>query len=129
MGQTQVRNALAAFLFRGDSLKRKWYALRRRAARVQLLKLMLSGANLLLLDEPTNHLDIASREALEQALEEYGGALLIVTHDRYLVNRLADRVLYMQPDGLIETIGGYDAFVLEAVAGAKECSAGSGEAC
>lgn len=114
MGQTQVRNALAAFLFRGDSVEKKIGMLSGgERARVQLLKLMLSGANLLLLDEPTNHLDIASREALEQALEEYGGALLIVTHDRYLVNRLADRVLYMQPDGLIETIGGYDAFVLE----------------
>ena len=77
------------------------------------MKLMLSGANLLLLDEPTNHLDIASREALEQALEDYDGALLVVTHDRFLVNRLADRVLYMEPAGLRETIGGYDAYIAE----------------
>jgi ATP-binding cassette subfamily F protein 3 len=78
-------------------------------ARVQLLKLMLSGANLLLLDEPTNHLDIASREALERALEEYDGTLLVVTHDRYLVNRMADR----GPDGMMETVGGYDEFLLD----------------
>ena len=75
------------------------------------MKLMLSGANLLLLDEPTNHLDIASREALENALEEYGGTLFVVTHDRYLVNRLADRVLYMTQTGITETIGGYTEFL------------------
>ena len=74
---------------------------------------MLSGANLLLLDEPTNHLDIASREALERALEEYDGTLCIVTHDRYLVDRLADRVLYLEKDGLEEYIGGYTEFVAE----------------
>ncbi|HOF94159.1 MAG TPA: ABC transporter ATP-binding protein, partial [Clostridia bacterium] len=79
--------------------------------RVQLLKLMLSGSNLLLLDEPTNHLDIASAEALETALEEYDGALLVVTHDRYLINRLADRVLYMTKMGLKEVYGGYDSFI------------------
>ncbi len=109
LGKTEVRNALAAFLFRGDGEVSKPIRLLSggERARVQLLKLMLSGANLLLLDEPTNHLDIASLEALENALEDYGGTLLIVTHDRYLVNRLADRTLYMQKDGLIESIGGY----------------------
>lgn len=118
MSKTEVYSALAAFLFRGDDVHKHIGVLSGgERARVQLLKLMLSGANLLLLDEPTNHLDIASREALEQALEEYEGAFLIVTHDRYLVNRLADRVLSMQPQGsqgesLKETIGGYDAFLL-----------------
>ena len=63
------------------------------------------------MDEPTNHLDIASREALETALEDYGGTLLAVTHDRYLVNRLADRVLYMTGDGLTEYLGGYDEYI------------------
>ncbi len=114
MEHTQVRNALAAFLFRADSAEKRIGMLSGgERARVQLLKLMLSGANLLLLDEPTNHLDIASREALESALEDYDGTLLVVTHDRYLVNRMADRVLYMKPDGLFETIGGYDEFLLE----------------
>lgn len=112
MSRTEVRNALAAFLFRGDDVEKRIGDLSGgERARIQLLKLMLSGANILLLDEPTNHLDIASREALEQALEGYEGAMLIVTHDRYLVNRLADRVLYMRPDGLVETVGGYDAFL------------------
>ncbi len=112
LGQTAVRNALAAFLFRNDDVDKPIRALSGgEKARVQLLKLMLSGANLLLLDEPTNHLDIASREALENALEEYGGTLFVVTHDRYLVNRLADRVLYMTQTGITETIGGYTEFL------------------
>lgn len=114
MRQTEIRNALAAFLFRNDDVEKRIGMLSGgERARVQLLKLMLSGANLLLLDEPTNHLDIASREALEQALEDYDGALLVVTHDRYLVNRLADRVLYMELSGLKETIGGYDVYIAE----------------
>lgn len=114
MAHTSVRNALAAFLFRGDSVEKRISMLSGgERARVQLLKLMLSGANLLLLDEPTNHLDIASREALERALEEYDGTLFIVTHDRYLVNRMADRVLYMEPNRMMETVGGYDEFLLE----------------
>ncbi|MDL2257641.1 ATP-binding cassette domain-containing protein [Eubacteriales bacterium OttesenSCG-928-K08] len=110
--QTEMRNALAAFLFRAEQVEKKIEMLSGgEKARVQLLKLMLSGSNLLLLDEPTNHLDIASRETLESALEDYGGAMLIVTHDRYLVNRIADRVLYLDKTGLTETIGGYDAFL------------------
>ncbi len=112
MSQNQVRNALAAFLFRGDDVQKTLDKLSGgERARIQLLKLMLAPVNLLLLDEPTNHLDIASREALENALEEYTGTMLIVTHDRYLVNRLADRVLYMTEDGLEEFIGGYDAYL------------------
>lgn len=112
MDLTDVRTALAAFLIRGDDVFKQISALSGgEKARVQLLKLMLSGANLLLLDEPTNHLDISSREALENALDEYDGTMLIVTHDRYLVNRLADRVLYMENDGLTEYIGGYDDFL------------------
>ncbi len=121
MRQTEIRNALAAFLFRSEDVEKRIKMLSGgERARVQLLKLMLSGANLLLLDEPTNHLDIASREALEQALEEYNGALLIVTHDRFLVNRLADRVLYMTSSGLTETIGGYDAYLAERSAEEKQ---------
>ncbi len=116
MAHTAVRNALAAFLFRADSVEKRISMLSGgERARVQLLKLMLSGANLLLLDEPTNHLDIASREALERALEEYDGTLLVVTHDRYLVNRMADRVLYMGPNGMMDTVGGYDEFVQELI--------------
>jgi len=116
MDLTQVRSALAAFLIRGDEVFNEIGALSGgEKARIQLLKLMLSGANLLLLDEPTNHLDISSREALEAALEDYEGTMLIITHDRYLVNRMADRILYMEEDGLTEYIGGYDDY-LEAIA-------------
>ena len=108
----EIRSAMARFLFCGESVFNSAdKASGGERARVQLLKLMLSGANLLLLDEPTNHLDIASREALESALEEYSGTLVIVTHDRYLVNRLADRVLYMTQDGLVEYVGGYNEYL------------------
>lgn len=109
MTQTQIRSTLAAFLFRGDDIEKKVGCLSGgEKARLQLLKLMLSKANLLLLDEPTNHLDIASREALERALENYGGTMIVVTHDRYLINRLADKVLYMDNGVVSEHIGGYD---------------------
>lgn len=109
-------NALAAFLFRGDDIDKPISNLSGgELARVQLLKLMLTGCNLLLMDEPTNHLDIASREALEAALEDYDGTLVVVTHDRFLVNRLADRILHMDENGLTEYIGGYDEY-LESIA-------------
>ncbi len=112
MTQTQVRSALAAFLFQGEDV----YKLVRdlsggEKARTALLKLMLSGANLLLLDEPTNHLDISSREALEDALSGYEGTMLIVSHDRYFINKLANRVLHLTHDGVKEYLGGYDDYV------------------
>lgn len=72
---------------------------------------MLSHANFLLLDEPTNHLDIVSREALENALEQYPGTLLIVSHDRYLINKTADRIYDLHPDGAVEFIGNYDDYL------------------
>ena len=122
-----IRNALAAFLFRGDEVEKKIGLLSGgEKARVQLLKLMLTRANLLLLDEPTNHLDIPSREALENALDEYDGTMLVVTHDRYLVNRLADRIFHMTADGMTEYVGGYDDY-LEAVK-ALSASSAAGEA-
>ena len=112
MTQTQVRSALAAFLFRGDDVFKLISELSGgERAKVSLLKLMLSGANLLLLDEPTNHLDIASREALENALSAYGGTLFIVSHDRYFINKLAHRVIYMTTDGLLNYIGDYDYYI------------------
>ena len=114
LSDTDIRAALAAFLFRGDDGFKKMALLSGgERARVQLLKLMLSGSNFLLLDEPTNHLDIASREALEAALEDYEGTMLIVTHDRYLVERLADRVLEMHEDGIEEYLGGYEDYLEE----------------
>ncbi|MDD6175866.1 MAG: ATP-binding cassette domain-containing protein, partial [Firmicutes bacterium] len=112
MTETQVRNALAIFLFRGDDVFKPVSALSGgERARLLLLKLMLSHANFLLLDEPTNHLDIVSREALENALEQYPGTLLIVSHDRYLINKIADRIYDLHPDKAVECIGNYDDYL------------------
>lgn len=112
MTQTQVRSALAAFLFRADEVLKQISDLSGgERARVALLKLMLSGANFLLLDEPTNHLDIASREALESALLNYEGTLLAVSHDRYFINKLAKRVLYLSENGVENYLGDYDYYL------------------
>ena len=80
-------------------------------ARVELTKLMLIPAIFLLMDEPTNHLDIQSREALEKALSDYDGTMLMVSHDRYFINKLADRIIYMTSDGLKSFTGNYDEFL------------------
>ena len=107
--QTEIRTMLGAFLFPAEDVEKTLDMLSGgEKARLELMKLMLLPANFLLLDEPSNHLDIASMEAVEQALSEYPGTLLIVSHDRYLINQLADRVYQMTADGLIESIGGYD---------------------
>lgn len=112
LSQTQVRGALAAFLFRGEDVYKSIALLSGgERARVALVKLMLSKANFLLLDEPTNHLDIASREAFENALAAYDGTLLIVSHDRYLISRLAHRILYFDGrGGIAEHIGDYESY-------------------
>ncbi len=80
-------------------------------ARISLAKLMLKGSNFLLLDEPTNHLDSASREELEKTLADYSGTLLIISHDRYFINKLADRVLVLDKNGITEYLGNYDYYV------------------
>ena len=109
--ETELRSALAAFLFRGDDVFKSVGVMSGgERARLLLLKLMLAGDNLLLLDEPTNHLDIASREALEEALEGYDGTILAVSHDRYFIQRMASRTLRLNPDGLRMTGQGEDAF-------------------
>ena len=109
MTQTQIRTALAIFLFKGDSVFKPINALSGgERARIALLTLMLSKANFLLLDEPTNHLDIPSREALEEALKSYDGTLFIISHDRYFINKMADRVLYLSESGISEYLGNYD---------------------
>ena len=115
MTETQVRTALGSFLFRGDDVFKHISELSGgERARIAILKLMLSGANMLLLDEPTNHLDISSCEALENALLDYDGTLFIISHDRYLINKLADRIYYLTPDGVKEYRGSYDAYALAA---------------
>lgn len=112
MTQTQVRSALAQFLFKGEDVFKNVGKLSGgEKARVSLLKLMLSKANMLLLDEPTNHLDIHSREAMENALASYGGTLLIVSHDRYLINKLADRIVWLGKTGTVNIDGNYDRYI------------------
>ncbi len=110
--QTEVRSALAAFLFRGDAVFARVGDLSGgEKARVALLKLMLGGYNLLLLDEPTNHLDITSREALEDALLGYDGTMLIVSHDRYFINKLSTRILRLAKNGIEEFGNDYDEYL------------------
>ncbi len=112
MTETQVRNALAVFLFKGEDVFKPVGALSGgERARVLLLKLMLSKANFLLLDEPTNHLDIGSCEALEDALSGYDGTLFVVSHDRYLINKLADKVYALTPKGAELYHGNYDYYL------------------
>lgn len=112
MTQTQVRSALAVFLFKGEDVYKPVKGLSGgERARVLLLKLMLSKANLLILDEPTNHLDIGSCEALENALLGYDGTLFVVSHDRYLINKLADKIYYLTPSGTTLYLGNYDAYL------------------
>lgn len=112
MTHTQVRTALGSFLFKGDDVFKELSTFSGgERARVALLKLMLAGSNFLLLDEPTNHLDTGSREALENTLNDYEGTLLIISHDRYFINKLADRVLYLDQNGVTEYLGNYDYYV------------------
>lgn len=109
MTETKVRNALAAFLFKGEEVYRKLEVCSGgERARVALLKLMLGGYNFLLLDEPTNHLDAFSREELENTLLNYSGTMLIVSHDRYFINKLATRIVELTPNGCNNFLGNYD---------------------
>ena len=112
LDNTTIRCALARFLFKGEDVFKEISTLSGgERARVSLVKLMLSKANFLLLDEPTNHLDIASKEALESALSEYKGTLLIISHDRYFINKLADKIYELTPDGEKVYDGGYDYYM------------------
>jgi len=115
MEQTTIRNALAGFLFTGDDVFAPISTLSGgERGRVLLTKLMLKEDNFLILDEPTNHLDMDSREMLETALLGFEGTILTVSHDRYFINRLADRVIVMEPDGVTEYIGNYDDYLEKA---------------
>lgn len=112
MTETSVRNALAAFLFKGDDVyKILSDCSGGERARVALLKLMLGGYNFLLLDEPTNHLDAFSREELEKTLLDYSGTMLIVSHDRYFINKLATGILELTPHGINRYNGSYDEYL------------------
>ena len=112
MTQTEVRSALASFLFKGEEVFKPLSKMSGgERARVSLLKLMLKGSNFLLLDEPTNHLDASSREELEKTLLDYSGTMLIVSHDRYFINKIADRILLLTNGGVKEYLGNYDYYL------------------
>ena len=109
---TRIRNMLAAFLFTGDDVfKRIGDLSGGERGRVSLAKLMLSEANFLILDEPTNHLDIASKEILENALNNYTGTVLYVSHDRYFINQTATRILELVNRTFVNYIGNYDYYL------------------
>ncbi|MBO6128647.1 MAG: ABC-F family ATP-binding cassette domain-containing protein [Pseudobutyrivibrio sp.] len=110
--ETKVRNTLAAFMFTEDDVFKRISELSGgERGRVSLAKLMLSKSNLLILDEPTNHLDMDSKERLEDALNEYDGTLLYVSHDRYFVNRTANIILELSEGKLTKYLGNYDDYI------------------
>ncbi len=112
MTDTAVRNALAAFEFKGDDVFKLNSELSGgERARVALCKLVLSGNNFLVLDEPTNHLDLYSRTSLEKALQSFEGTLFIVSHDRYFINRIADKIILLKPDETVTIKGNYDDYL------------------
>ena len=109
---TEIRNVLAAFLFTGDDVFKRIKDLSGgERGRVSLAKLMLSEANFIILDEPTNHLDITSKEILENALNQYTGTVLYVSHDRYFINQTATRILDLTGNTLVNYIGNYDYYL------------------
>ena len=109
---TQIRNTLAAFQFTADDVFKLIRDLSGgEKGRVSLAKLMLSEANFLILDEPTNHLDITSKEILEQALNDYTGTILYVSHDRYFINQTASRILELVNQAFVNYIGNYDYYL------------------
>lgn len=109
---SKIRGVLGSFLFYGDDVFKTIDKLSGgEKCRINLLKLMLSKSNLLLLDEPTNHLDIPSREALEEAILSYDGTLIVISHDRYFLNKVINRIVELKEDGVNEYLGNYSYFV------------------
>lgn len=120
---TEMRSILGRFLFQGEDVFLQVGSLSGgEKARLSLLKMMLSGANTLILDEPTNHLDIESKEVFEDALQEFPGTIIVVSHDRYFLQKIPTRILELESDGLKEYLGKYD-YYLE-----KKAQLGSGKA-
>lgn len=112
MNNTEVRNVLASFLFTGDEVFKPISSLSGgERGRVSLAKIMLSTANLIILDEPTNHLDITSKEILENAIREFEGTVIYVSHDRYFINQTATRILYLKDNKFYNYIGNYDYYL------------------
>lgn len=110
--QTEVRNMLGAFLFENEDVFKRISSLSGgERARVAILKLILSQSNFLLLDEPTNHLDIDSKEVLEEALVNYTGTIFTISHDRYFLNKVVDKILVLDENGVTEYLGNYDYYI------------------
>lgn len=112
MNEKDIRTILGSFLFSGDDVTKIVHSLSGgEKARLALAKLMMQKANLLVLDEPTNHLDLDSKEVLENALIDYPGTILFVSHDRYFINRIATKVIELSDSGAFEYLGDYDYYV------------------
>lgn len=112
MQEKDIRTLLGRFLFSGDDVEKPVASLSGgEKARLSLAKLMLEQSNTLILDEPTNHLDLDSKEVLENALDDFPGTLLFVSHDRYFINRLATKVMELTPTGIVEYLGDYNYYV------------------
>ena len=108
LSQTELRTKLAAFLFQGEEVFKEIKNLSGgERSRIALLKLMLSKANFLLMDEPTNHLDILSKEVLENTLSNYTGTILLISHDRYFLNKVATHIIELTQDGCVQYFGNY----------------------
>ncbi|MCQ4725938.1 ABC-F family ATP-binding cassette domain-containing protein [Anaerotignum faecicola] len=117
----EIRNMLASFVFEGDDVFKPISALSGgEKGRLMLAKIMLGKANLLMLDEPTNHLDMFSKEILEDAINRYEGTVIYISHDRYFINRTAEKVLELTPSGIIQYLGNYDYYIEKKTAKEKE---------
>lgn len=112
LNQTDLRTKLAAFLFQGEDVFKEIYKLSGgERSRISLLKLMLSKSNFLLMDEPTNHLDIVSKQVLEEALSGYNGTVLFISHDRYFINKVADKIIELNSKGCTTYKGDYSYYL------------------
>lgn len=112
MNEKDIRTVLGRFLFSGEDVDKAVSSLSGgEKARLALAKLMMQKANFLILDEPTNHLDLDSKEVLENALIDYPGTLLFVSHDRYFINRIATKVVELSGTGSFEYLGDYDYYI------------------
>lgn len=121
LDQSTLRGYLGRFMFYHDDIFKEIRDLSGgERARISLLKLMLSNANLLMMDEPTNHLDIDSKEVLEDALKDYTGTLFVISHDRYFLNSVTDKILELSPYGITEYLGNYEYYLEKKEALAQE---------
>ncbi|MDF2531715.1 MAG: thiamine transporter substrate-binding protein [Clostridia bacterium] len=112
LNQTDLRTKLAAFLFQGEDVFKEIYKLSGgERSRISLLKLMLSKSNFLLMDEPTNHLDIVSKQVLEEALSGYNGTVLFISHDRYFINKVANKIIELNSKGCVTYKGDYNYYL------------------